>query len=72
VRIVRQASRGGAKTLFLLSDSLGVDGSQASCSVQCYELPSHAFVLREFFPELAGGDEAGRAAFSKQPVKDGA
>ena len=70
--IIGRARRGGAKALFLVADSFGVDESQASCSLQRHKLPADVLIPREFFSELTCGDEAGRAALPKKPVDDSA
>ena len=70
VGIVGRAYCFGAETLLLAPQLIGVGGYQASRSIKLHQLPFHILVLRKFFPQLAGGDEAGRAAFAKKPVDD--
>lgn len=42
------------KALFLLPEASGIDGSEASCSLQRHKLPTNVGVLRKLDPQFAG------------------
>lgn len=54
VVIVRHAVPTRMKALFLLPEASGIDGSEASCSLQRHKLPTNVGVLRKLDPQFAG------------------